>query len=187
MVMRRIAVVGDKLKGGGRILPYSGAVFTIGDAGHQVALIGGIAYCEVCKSTGVIAKAGGPKRIAFMGETAADGDIVLCKCSIPPHILAELSGESWCGDDAESRGTIASSRTTAGGVSSVVMGAFDEQVSAKGRGAAEGYPYFVETADGRTQSGRLDGTGQLPRIYADSSDEYSVHWGDDALEKQLGS
>lgn len=187
MVMRRIAVVGDKLEGGGRILPYSGLVFTIGDAGHQVALIGGIAYCEICKSTGTIAKAGGPRRIDFMGETAADGDIVLCKCSTPPHILAKLSGESWCEDDAESLGTIASSRTTGGGVSSVAMIIFDEQVRAKGRGASEGYPYYIETADGRTQSGRLDGNGQLPRIYTDSSDEYSVHWGDDALEKQLGS
>ncbi|HLX01190.1 MAG TPA: PAAR domain-containing protein, partial [Trinickia sp.] len=83
---RRIAVVGDKLEHGGEILPYSGRGFTIGDAAHQVALIGGSAYCEACRSAGTIAKAGGPRRIEFMGETAADGDVVLCDCAAPPRI-----------------------------------------------------------------------------------------------------
>jgi len=49
---RRIAVVGDKLEHGGEILPYRGRVFTMG-AGYQAALIGGYAYCEACKSTGI--------------------------------------------------------------------------------------------------------------------------------------
>jgi uncharacterized protein (DUF2345 family) len=40
-----------------------------------------------------------------MGETAADGDIVLCRCSTPPKIVAALSGESWCDDDIETKGT----------------------------------------------------------------------------------
>lgn len=104
-MMRRIAVVGDKLATGGEILPYSGPVFAMGDAGHQVALIGGTAWCEACQSTGVIAKAGGPRRIHFMGETAADGDVVLCKCPTPPEIVATLSGDSWCDDMAETSGT----------------------------------------------------------------------------------
>ncbi|WP_414706656.1 PAAR domain-containing protein [Ralstonia sp. UBA689] len=97
--MRRIAVVGDSLERGGEIMPYAGPVFTMGDAGHQVALIGGQAYCRACKSTGVIAKAGGPRRIDFMGETAADGDIVLCGCNMlvpwtpsQPYASSEGSG-----------------------------------------------------------------------------------------------
>lgn len=103
-MMRRIAVVGDKLETGGEVLPYSGQVFSIGNAGHRVALIGGTAWCEACKSTGVIAKAGGPRRIDFMGETAADRDVVLCKCPTPPRIVATLSGDSWCDDMAETIG-----------------------------------------------------------------------------------
>lgn len=87
-MMRRIAVVGENLERGGRILPYSGPVFSIGDAGHQVALIGGSASCEACKNIGMIAKAGGPRRINFMGETAADDDVVLCSCPKPPRIVA---------------------------------------------------------------------------------------------------
>lgn len=103
---RRIAVVGDKLEHGGHILPYSGRVFTIGDAGHRVALIGGTAWCAVCKSTGVIAKAGGPRRMNFIGETAADRDIVLCKCPVPQKIFAALAGNSWCDDMAETLGVV---------------------------------------------------------------------------------
>jgi hypothetical protein len=106
-MMRRIAVVGDKLETGGEILPYSGPIFTMGNSGHQVALIGGIAWCEACKSTGVIAKAGGPRRMDFMGETAADRDVVICKCPTPPQIIATLSGESWCDDMAETMGSVA--------------------------------------------------------------------------------
>ena len=123
-MLRRIACVGDKLERGGEILPYSGPVFTFGDAGHQVALIGKTAFCHACKSTGTIAKAGGPTRLNFMGETAADGDIVLCRCSTPPKIVAALSGESWCDDDVEAKGICES---PAFGASSAA--AFESQIS----------------------------------------------------------
>ncbi|CAM2172049.1 hypothetical protein PSAC2689_10691 [Paraburkholderia sacchari] len=99
-MLRRLAVVGDQLDTGGKIESYSGPPFFW--HGHQVALIGGFAYCTTCKSAGRIAKTGGPRRIEFMGETAADGDIVLCKCSRPPRIVAKLAGESWCDDEARS-------------------------------------------------------------------------------------
>jgi hypothetical protein len=185
-MMRRIAVVGDKLERGGEVLPYDGRGFTFGDAGHQVALIGGFAYCEACKSTGAIAKAGGPKRIEFMGETAADGDVVLCNCATPPRIVATLAGDSWCDDLAETMGVVASSQTVGGDVSSVMMGVYDEQVRAVGGGALEGYPYFIETSDGRVFSGRLGDNGQLPRIHTNSADDYGVYWGDEALARMDG-
>ncbi len=103
-MMRRVAVVGDKLDAGGEILSYKGLVFTVGPANKQVALIGGEAYCEACKTTGHIAKSGGPRRLNFMGETAADQDIVLCQCPEPPRIVARLAGEAWCDDMAEVAG-----------------------------------------------------------------------------------
>jgi hypothetical protein len=184
---RRIAVVGDKLERGGEILPYDGRGFTFGDARRQVALIGGIAYCEACKSTGAIAKAGGPRRIQFMGETAADGDIVLCNCATPPRIVATLAGNSWCDDLAETKSVAASSRTVSDVVSSAVVSGYDEQVRIVGRSAFEGYPYLVETSDGRTVSGRLANDGKLPRIYTDTAGDYSVYWGDEALAKQDGA
>jgi len=135
---RRIAVVGDALERGGHILPYSGRSSGFDDARHQVALIGGEAYCEACKCIGVIAKAGGPRRIRFMGETALDKDIVLCKCATPPIIMAQLAGNAWGDDMVESMGvvpsqTALSAQQDAGTDSgtdalSYMNGAFDEQL-----------------------------------------------------------
>jgi hypothetical protein len=186
-MMRRIAVVGDQLDTGGEIGMYEGPVFTIGDGNKQVALIGGAAYCETCKTTGTIAKAGGPRRLEFMGETALDHDIVLCKCPEPPRIAAKLAGESWCDDMAETCGAVVSGRTARGEVIAVTSGDFDEQVRAKGRGAAAGYPYFIEVADGRVHGGRLASDGLLPRVLTEGTEDYAVYWGDEALAKQLGA
>lgn len=192
-MLRRIAVVGDSLEHGGQILPYAGPVFTMGDAGRQIALIGGQAYCEACKSKGVIAKTGGPRRLDFLSETAVDGDIVLCKCPTPPRIVATLAGESWCDDMAETLGVVSpvtaagNGVVTAGaGIASEAKDTFGEQVRATERGASEGYPYFIETSDGQTFSGRLDESGHLPRVYTYNADDYTVYWGDEALAKQDG-
>lgn len=193
-MLRRIAVVGDSLEHGGQILPYVGPVFAMGEAGRQVALVGGQAYCAACKRTGVIAKTGGPRRLDFMGETAADGDVVLCGCSTPPRIVATLSGESWCDDMAETLGVVSPVTTpsdsvaaaASGGIASVAKDTFDEQVRATESGASEGYPYFIETTDGQVFSGRLDEQGHLPRVHTYTADDYTVYWGDEALAKQGG-
>jgi hypothetical protein len=167
-MMRRIAVVGDKLKTGGEILSYSGPVFTIGDAGHPVALIGGTAWCEACKSTGVIAKAGGPRRIHFMGETAVDRDIVLCKCSTPPQIVAMLSGDSWCDDMAETMGVSTSEATRYGvtvaeasGIAPPVIGQYNDHFilrNAKGQALTHA-AYAVERKSGVFEYGETDSNG----------------------------
>lgn len=64
-----------------------------------MALIGGHAYCGVCKTTGVTSESSGLHRILFISGTAADGDVVFCKCPTPPRIVAELAGEAWCSND----------------------------------------------------------------------------------------
>ncbi|WP_176047820.1 PAAR domain-containing protein [Burkholderia sp. BCC1644] len=185
-MMRRIAVVGDALETGGSILAYAGPAFKFGRSGHQVALIGGLAYCETCQSTGPIAKTGGPRRLTFMGETAADGDVVLCSCPTPPRIKATLAGESWCDDMVETAGVVASAKNREGGVVSIIAGTYDESVHAVGSGASAGYPYVIETSDGRIHSGQLDDSGYLPRIHTANEDEYLVYWGDEALARLSG-
>ena len=85
---RKIIVVGDPPAPGGRVLPYGGPTAEI--HGHQVALIGGRAYCEGCHSVGIIAKAGGPRRMQFLGEVALEGDVVICHCPIPPALVATM-------------------------------------------------------------------------------------------------
>lgn len=100
-MMRRIAVVGDKLDNDGEICSYDGPQFLV--HGHQVALIDGAAYCPVCKTTGYIAKDGGPRRMNFFtSEIAAHDDVVVCGCSEHPRIFAMLAGEAWYDDMAES-------------------------------------------------------------------------------------
>jgi hypothetical protein len=184
---RRIAVVGDTLTSGGYVLPYEQKTgFTF--HGHEAALIGGDAYCATCKSTGTIAKAGGPKRISYMDarETALDRDIVLCKCERHPQIIAVHAGNSTVDDEAEkyaaSAGSTSSGRGEASNEHMQSGSAYDEQVVARARGAAlPGYPYVIETADGKCVCGRIDESGRLPRVRTDSDATYSIHWGEEAL------
>ena len=95
--MRRTLVVGDPPVCGGRVLPYVGSL-TSTIHGHQVALIGGRAYCEGCNSVGIIAKTGGPRRAEFLSEVALEGDVVLCQCPRPQPIASTLQTTS-CHDD----------------------------------------------------------------------------------------
>lgn len=63
---------------------------------------------------------------------------------------------------------------------------YDEQVqfqTAKSSHMA-GLSYFIECNDGSSQSGIIGDDGLLPRILTHSQQgEFTVHWGDDAMEK----
>lgn len=88
-MMRKIIVVGDPPAPGGVVLPYEGPTSDM--HGHQLALIGGRAYCEGCNSVGILAKAGGPRRAWFHNaEIALEGDVVVCHCPAPPMLVATL-------------------------------------------------------------------------------------------------
>lgn len=191
IMMRRIAVVGDKLSNDGEISAYKGPQFLVN--GHQTALIGGAAYCPVCMTTGYIAKDGGPRRMSFfISEVAVHDDVIICDCPTPPRIFAKLAGEAWYDDMAEPPGKIGVRTTASGGTSLVgleVLAAdharFDEQIRATTSSVGlDGYPYFIEMADGRILSGRLEPGGTLPRMTTgENPDEYMVYWGEDALER----
>lgn len=91
-MMRRFAVVGDKLSNNGEICDYKGPFFTL--SGHQAALINGAAYCPVCKTTGYIAKEGGRRRMTLgASEIALENDVVICDCPDHPRIFARLAGK----------------------------------------------------------------------------------------------
>jgi len=64
-------------------------------------------------------------------------------------------------------------------------GAYDE-LAQLDMGISEGMPYFVETTDGRTFSGRISADGLLPRIDTYGEDEYTVYWGEDAIARTTG-
>lgn len=182
-MLRRIACVGDKLERGGEILAYSGPVFTFGDAGHQVALIGKTAFCSACKSTGTIAKAGGPTRLNFMGETAADGDIVLCRCETPPKIIAALSGESWCDDDVETKGACDAAVVGAMGAAtfasqssdtaSSALKTFDDRYVLRDQQdkPISGAAYAMERANGEFEYGVTDEQGHTHLLSSTAANE----------------
>lgn len=122
MAMRKIVVVGDKTTTNGVILPNVNSTFSLGDAGHKAALIGGQATCLACKSEGVIAKAGGPRRMNFMGEVALEDDIVICGCPVHPQLIAGLHQTMTYDDGIESSGPV-SPPTGAGAASAAVAAA----------------------------------------------------------------
>lgn len=64
------------------------------------ALLGGRVYCEGCHSVGIIAKAGGPRREAFISEVALEGDVVVCHCPKPPALISTLQTTSYNDDGA---------------------------------------------------------------------------------------
>lgn len=98
IMMRKTACIGDTTSTGGSLLPYAGQSFRIN--GRQAAIICGRATCPACKSVGLIAKAGGPRRAtnAEGNQIALEGDVVLCKC--PKHpVLVSLSSFALRNDD----------------------------------------------------------------------------------------
>jgi len=182
-MMRRIAVVGDRLAPQGGQLSDSSSL-PVFFHGHQLALIGGKAYCEGCDSVGTICKTGGPRRMWFMGEVALDGDRVLCQCKTRPRIVAQLAGEVWYDDAAEANGPVASKPV----VLTNTAETFDELVIAiSPTGPVADYPYFVETSEGQSQFGYTDAHGQLPRVATDAPGSITVYWGDEALAKRHGN
>ncbi|BBP96844.1 hypothetical protein BSFA1_19730 [Burkholderia sp. SFA1] len=155
---RRIAVVGDKLDNDGEICSYEGPLFLV--HGHQAALIGGEAYCPVCKTTGYIAKDGGPRRMNFFtGEIAAHDDVVLCGCPEHPRIFARLAGEAWYDDMAESLGIIGS--TAAKNTPSRALSMYDDRFVLRD---PSGQPlcdtaYAIERQEGAFEYGVTDHSG----------------------------
>lgn len=61
---------------------------------------------------------------------------------------------------------------------------YDEQTRLQAA-RATGLPYFVQTKDGRTFSGRVGADGLLPRVETYGEDEYTVLWGDEALARTI--
>ncbi|TDN61200.1 PAAR domain-containing protein [Paraburkholderia sp. BL10I2N1] len=185
--MRKAAVRhGDPTTTGGFVLAYDSTIYDKGR--KRVALDGEEATCGNCKGTFKILGTG--KGMSEKGRVVVlDDDHVLCPCGRNRVIVGSNPGV-WV---HTSDGGLSDIRSAGGAstasTSSRAATVYDEQVRAAAAGATlEGYPYFIETADGRTLNGRIDASGKLPRIDTDTdSDDYHVYWGDEALAKQQGT
>lgn len=181
--MRKAAVRdGDRTTTGGRVM---GSSTGYADHGKKLALDDDVATCGNCNGLHRIFGTG--KGISDRGRNVVvDGDSVLCPCgknrvivgSNPAYLLNSDPGSP------SARNATAAIESTS---SSLTTGTFDEQVRVVTRGVPlKDYPYFIETADGRTSYGRTDANGNLPRIGTQVANDYTVHWGDAALAKQQG-
>lgn len=155
------------------------------DDGKQIALSGDEATCGNCKGAYPIYGTG--EGVSEGGRVAVvHGDKVLCPCGKNRVIAGSDAG---CHMQRESEASLASRANSGNAATAPATGVlFDEQVRSVTAGAVlNGYPYFIETEDGRILSGRIDSDGRLPRIITNASGRYSVHWGDDALARQSGA
>lgn len=180
------AVEGDPLTSGEGSRVYArdnaGTIEDGSGRPRRMAFIGDDAYCARCKSTGSITygvniRNGGRMLDLVNGGRyqAVGGDIVLCKCADHPRIIATY-GTSWSIVDRGEDSRVAVTKAPAQNLT------YDEQVSASVPCVSlEGYPYLIETADGKTVCGRIDSSNRLPRIYTDTAATYTIHWGDEAL------
>jgi len=186
-MLRLILCLGDQPETGGHIEPLK-VPFPFTIMSHPAAYIGQTAFCNACKSSGVIAKSGGPYRSTHGGrEVALDRDVLRCQCPSPPPIIARMQSISRIEDRLGSGDVMAASNMRFS-ANSYDAGQYDEKIVVTGLAdMTKSYPYFIETSDGRTFQGRLDSSGHLPRIYTDTASEYVVYWGDEALAKQDGA
>ncbi|WP_321887881.1 PAAR domain-containing protein [Paraburkholderia bannensis] len=175
---RRIAVVGDILSTSGSVVEYPIAM-SVSFYGHQPALIGGDAFCEICRSMGKIVKAGGMNRRFLKDrEIALDGDQVVCKCSEPPQIVALLARETWHEDQSAPALADAADRAAAAS-ENLKVEHFSEQFTLKdvqGRPLA-GALYTLKTAAGVMIRGVTDGEGRTGRYTSDGEQIVAVYLG----------
>jgi len=180
--MRKALVVqGSPTTTGGLVI--GGSATHMADHGTPFALDGDEATCGKCE--GVFRIVGTATRRCYRGQPGVvEGDPVLCPCG-RNYVMASLNPGCfyWIDDIAVAASSVASTIDN----SWLATGIYDEQV----RGITtlvnlEGYPYFVESPDGRTVSGRLDEDGRMPRVRADAAANYRVYWGDEALARQEG-
>ncbi|WP_233799743.1 PAAR domain-containing protein [Paraburkholderia sp. HP33-1] len=186
--MRKAAVRhGDPTTTHGFVIAYSSK---ISDKGKKVALSGDEATCGTCE--GAFKLFGTGKSMSEKGRAVVlDGDRVLCPCGKNRVIVGSHPGvfiETDHGPSDSRRIAASTAATSTAATSSPTTLVFDEQVCASVMGVQlPGYPYYMETADGRIEFGRLDASGRLPRIASGASAaEYTVYWGDEALAKQVG-
>jgi len=176
-MQRLVLCVGDPPSTGGYIQPVSVAYpHTI--MGHQAAYIGQGAFCNACKSSGVIAKAGGPYRSTHNGkEVALDRDILVCGCPTPPPLIATRQSIFWVDDRLESMPSTLSTSTQ----SFVNRGAglYDEKIKLRdGNGKPLNNAYYtVKLPSGEVIHGVTDSSGYTERIKTDGSKQIYIHIG----------
>jgi hypothetical protein len=181
------AVEDDPLDSGGWIIE-GGTCGTIkGEDGkrRRFTFLGQQAWCEQCKSAGVIVAAPGSpgkKRLYDRQsgrQQALGGDLVLCKCERHPRINP-VYGRTWkITDDGGRAGSVTSTRTSDdrnGCKSPASVTLFDDQFAIRDD---NGEPimnacYSIQRASGSLEHGYTTAAGHTSRLAA-ADDAESIH------------
>lgn len=179
---RPVIVVGDRTSHGGVVL--TGSPFSDID-GKGIARIGDKVTCPQKGHGSVTTIVTGDLTDMIDGSPVArHGDKTACGAMlISSQVLTYVDEGSSSGQGASSAPAAAAS--LAGNETEEQPKPYDEQTKLVAP-PIEGVPYYIETKDGRTFSGRVGKDGLLPRVGTDSTDEYTVLWGDGALAKTNG-
>lgn len=199
MGLKAIIRQGDRTSHGGTVI--EGSQFDI-CMGKPIAFIGHKTTCPKCKGTYPIVEGAGTT--SFYGKgVALEGMKTACGAAL---IAGQFTDTVECGSGnssannsvttgkQNSAGIGSGAFATASSLTSAASGAkstnpleqYDEQPHLRSA-IIEGIAYVIETADGRTVTGRTGSDGMLPRIDTLEAGEYAVYWGDEALAKIDGA
>jgi uncharacterized Zn-binding protein involved in type VI secretion len=190
-----VIVVGDRTDHGGFVIQGSPSSDHMG---KPIARVGDKVTCPKHGHGGTTTiVTGDPTNIIDGAAIARHGDKTACGATlISSQATAVVGGgggstsnasSSNAGSESGSRSVAEASSGgsagTAGNAGNTALPVdnpnYDEQVKLAG---AAGLPYYIESPVGN-YSGRLDESELLPRIATAGPGQYTVYWGDEALEK----
>lgn len=183
---RPFIVIGDRTDHGGVVI---GSSQTTDTHGKRIARVGDQVTCPKKGHGGTTVIVSGDPTMIIDGMPAArHGD----KCACGATLIAGQSVSTTADGGASNpqaatqaqQDTAAAAGISAPPIQKEVK--FDEKTELLVSGDTAtlvGLPWFIKTKDGRTFSGRLDESGQLPRVITDTEQDYDAHWGEDALDK----
>jgi hypothetical protein len=156
------------------------------------AFIGHRAHCGACESAGPIA--GGPGTPGYnlrmydatiRAREAVEGDIVVCKCSPPPRIIAVYGRSSSIHDVDRSANSTASATdamrvlgaAASGALAPALTKSYDEQIQLL---TDSGTPvantkYKIVSASGATTTGTTDAQGKTSRVSTDAAEPLQIY------------
>ena len=181
-------VNGDPLDSGGNSQVIEGSPCSTieGEDGRvrMQTFLGQRAYCDVCKSAGVIVAApGSPDTLRMYDEElraheALGGDLVFCKCERHPHVISVHGRSVMIVDDG---GANRSARDTSIASSFAIASEsiFDERFvlrDGSGNGLANTY-YTIRLPSGELRHGTTDSEGRTARYQTNGARDIAVHVG----------
>lgn len=187
---RPFIVLGDRTDHGGVVV---GAAGTTETHGKRIARVGDQVTCPKKGHGGTSVIVTGDPTMIIDGQPAGrHGDKCACGATLIASQVVSTTSDGGASNPAAASAEQAAKAAAAGFAAPPrpdVRITYDEKTRlevAGGTAMLVGLPWFVKTLSGQTHAGRLDQSGELPRIVTSSEEDYEVFWGEDALELMEG-